>query len=303
MTAGDRAAQGAAALATLLAVAGLPAALTVLVGWPLPSQVPDAQDATGWVTQPISSQAVVATLTVIAWLAWAHFVLCFVVELVNATARRGRPAWSVPFGGANQDTARKLVTALLLVGAAGPLAAGSAAAAVPDISTISSHQQLTFRPNTKPAPVSAAGQTLPAPSSTDSSSTTAHASAPGSALREYVVAPPAAGYHDNLWDIAEKHLGEGTRWAQIQEMNAGLTQPDGAALDDPDLIRPGWRLQMPADAVHLPLWGESLMRRWRRLPPRRSNPPRRRTMPRRRGRARRTLQWCTWWSLVRPCGA
>ena len=55
---------------------------------------------------------------------------------------------------------------------------------------------------------------------------------------------------DTLWDIAATHLGDGDRYPEIVELNLGVTQPDGATLDDPDLVRPGWTLALPvADPV------------------------------------------------------
>ena len=56
---------------------------------------------------------------------------------------------------------------------------------------------------------------------------------------------------DTLWDIAAARLGDGARYPEIFDLNAGVTQHGGGGLTDPDLIRPGWRLVLPvaADAV------------------------------------------------------
>ena len=51
---------------------------------------------------------------------------------------------------------------------------------------------------------------------------------------------------DTLWDLAEEHLDAGERYPEIVDRNLGVTQPDGNSLEDPDLILPGWRLEMPA---------------------------------------------------------
>ncbi len=50
---------------------------------------------------------------------------------------------------------------------------------------------------------------------------------------------------DTLWDIAADHLGDGHRYPKIADLNHGVSQPDGARLTDPDLIRPGWVLRLP----------------------------------------------------------
>lgn len=56
---------------------------------------------------------------------------------------------------------------------------------------------------------------------------------------------------DSLWRLAEDHLGDGLRWRDIWELNRGKEFPVGSHLRDPDLIRPGWVLDLPADATVL----------------------------------------------------
>ncbi len=51
---------------------------------------------------------------------------------------------------------------------------------------------------------------------------------------------------DTLWGLARTHLGTGTRWKQIFDLNAGRVQADGKRLTDPDLIVIGWVLELPA---------------------------------------------------------
>jgi hypothetical protein len=63
---------------------------------------------------------------------------------------------------------------------------------------------------------------------------------------------------DTLWDIADEQLGDPTAWPEIWERNAGDDMGGGRAFDDPNLILPGWELELadvmpaevsPADAV------------------------------------------------------
>ncbi|MCL3862064.1 LysM peptidoglycan-binding domain-containing protein [Actinotalea sp. K2] len=67
------------------------------------------------------------------------------------------------------------------------------------------------------------------------------------AVPEHVVVPG-----NTLWGIAAEHLNDGARFPEVFDLNAGVTQPDGSSLTDPDLIRPGWRLALPAEAAVAP---------------------------------------------------
>jgi len=58
---------------------------------------------------------------------------------------------------------------------------------------------------------------------------------------------------DTLWDIAADELGDPTRFPEIFEANRGDLQPDGGRLEDADLIRTGWVLEIPDTlAAHAP---------------------------------------------------
>ena len=51
---------------------------------------------------------------------------------------------------------------------------------------------------------------------------------------------------DYLRKIARDHLGDENRWREIYELNRGVTQADGRALTNPNLIQIGWILEIPA---------------------------------------------------------
>jgi nucleoid-associated protein YgaU len=66
-------------------------------------------------------------------------------------------------------------------------------------------------------------------------------------LRLYVVRGAGQGRRpDTLTRIAERYLGDPARWSEIYALNRG-------ALVSADLIRPGDRLRLPADAIGLPV--------------------------------------------------
>lgn len=72
--------------------------------------------------------------------------------------------------------------------------------------------------------------------------------APARAEKVYVVRPPAGRFHQSLWEIAERCLGDGRRYREIFELNKDRPQPDGGMLTIASLIRPGWVLRMPWEA-------------------------------------------------------
>ena len=51
---------------------------------------------------------------------------------------------------------------------------------------------------------------------------------------------------DSLWRLASRHLGSGSRWREIFDLNEGQVQADGRSLRNPDLLLIGWVLELPA---------------------------------------------------------
>lgn len=52
---------------------------------------------------------------------------------------------------------------------------------------------------------------------------------------------------DTLSEIAEQQLGDAEAWPEIFEENAGRQMVDGRTFDDPNLILPGWQINVSAD--------------------------------------------------------
>ena len=216
------------ALATLLLlVGGIPAALVATVGWPLPRSVPRLGDITSALGgQSIDDAFLIKALAVVCWLAWAQFVACVGVEIMGW--RHGRAPRAVPFAGALQPlVAQLVVTAALLV-------------------------HLTPRPSS-PAPVTVSVAPIvrvygPAPANVaEVAPVVVSEPEPAAAsAATYVVKP-----RDDLWSLAETHLGDGRRWRELFDLNRDRPQAHGGALRRPSLIRPGWVLQFPRDAVGL----------------------------------------------------
>ncbi|MET7451226.1 BTAD domain-containing putative transcriptional regulator [Streptomyces sp. NPDC005574] len=236
-------------LALVVLVVGVPGVLAVLVGWPLPHEFEPMK----WLKHQITVSTFLHILTVIVWLAWAQFTACVLVEVKAALSGVGVPG-RVPGSGGSQLLARQLVAALLLVSA-------TAASFTPGLSQLGHSLEDNQR-----GTVAAAQQTpgLFAQQQEQAASTAAalaeqasqaasHAEAAGATAgsgdtKYYRIQPPEGRHHDSLWEIAQRHLGDGRRYKEIYELNKDRVQPDGSRLSEASLIRPGWIMEMPGDA-------------------------------------------------------
>ncbi|MFI5623479.1 LysM peptidoglycan-binding domain-containing protein [Nocardioides sp. NPDC051685] len=265
-----------ACLAILVLLVGAPAAMLLLGAIP-------RSDGFEWrdlVRQDDGSLAL-QVITAFAWITWAWFAVTIVLEVVA----RLRSVRAPRFPGLPQASANRLVGAAVLLFVAVPAAAPAVAplrATAPPM------------PETPPAAPVSATLEPPSPVVDQSAAKT----------------PPTTSYTvkrgDSLWRIAESHLGAGTRFTEIVDLNPealngnadflpiglvlrlpvltprvneetyvvqpgdtlaeiaqdelhdperypeifdasrGTRQPDGERLTDPDLIRPGWSLTIPA---------------------------------------------------------
>lgn len=72
---------------------------------------------------------------------------------------------------------------------------------------------------------------------------------PAAATPEVAAASVTVHPGDTLWEIAADELHDGHRYVEIVDLNEGHPQADGSALRDPDLIEPGWVLELPTDGA------------------------------------------------------
>ncbi|MFF4143857.1 BTAD domain-containing putative transcriptional regulator [Streptomyces sp. NPDC001698] len=244
-TAGDFVKAFLAFLALLVLLVGVPLALATQIGWPLPHGVPSLD----WLQQEITVQTFLSILTVVVWLAWAQFTACVLVEMKAALSGVGVPG-RVPGAGPSQLLARQLVAALLLVGA-------TAASLTPGLSQLGHGLE-----GNQKGTVAAAQQTpgglfgqqreqaanTAAAVAEQAASVAAKAEAKQGDTKYYRIQPPEGRHHDSLWEIAQRHLGDGRRYKEIYQLNKDRVQPDGSRLSEASLIRPGWIMEMPADA-------------------------------------------------------
>ena len=217
-----------ALLALVVVLAGAPAALAGTVGWPLPRAVPHLGELTSALGgQSIDDSFLVKALAVVCWLAWAQFTACVAVEVIGW--RRGRGTRHIPLSGALQPLVAQLVmTAALLLQLVPRPTAGS-----PVVLRVAATTEI---------------RTVIPPAGTITNTTLAEAPSVSSGK-------PAPTYtvkaRDDLWTLAETHLGDPRRWRELFELNRGRPQPKGGALRNSRLIRPGWVLQFPQDAIGL----------------------------------------------------
>ncbi|NEA68172.1 bacterial transcriptional activator domain-containing protein [Streptomyces sp. SID12488] len=240
------------ALAGLLV--GVPYALAVVIGWPFP----DGSPSLDWLQEEITVKTFTGVLGVIVWIAWAQFTACVLVEVKAALSGVGMPG-RVPGAGPSQLLARQLVAALLLVGA-------TAASLTPGLSQLG-HSMDGNQQGTVASAQATPGGSLTgmfAQQQEQAASTAAalgrqaadaasHAEVGGPSVKTgdtkyYRIQPPEGRHHDSLWEIAQRHLGDGRRYGEIYQLNKDRVQPDGSRLSEASLIRPGWIMEMPGDA-------------------------------------------------------
>jgi DNA-binding SARP family transcriptional activator/LysM repeat protein len=253
-----RALSGLGALAALVVFfVGLPAALVVLAGWPVPTL---GAVRTAIELRYLPNELVRQIAACVAWLGWAWLLVA--VLRMGIAAWQDRPvrpatgtAWLLPW--VRRTTAALVVCSGLLGRSPAWSAPGSSPVAATALAAEPHHEQ----------PVRAARShvTLRAAPLGEGDASRDRDDRAGPARVQPVAAGPrggtasvssAAGQRyrvqpgDVLWDIAGKQLKDPMRWKAIWELNRGrvLVDVDGIhrVFTDPKLLRPGWELLMPA---------------------------------------------------------
>ncbi|MFG2089305.1 BTAD domain-containing putative transcriptional regulator [Spirillospora sp. NPDC048824] len=236
-SAGDVLAGIGAVVALSALMAGVPAALLILFGSPLPDHVPSASD----LTQRVGPGSLIAILVALVWLAWLQLAVCVAVEVYAGIRGVGVPA-RVPLAGGTQSLVHRLVVAALLLFTATTaiMPAFSGAGGLSQRPPVQTQSQEFHRIPAAPERTAVADRVA--------ADLAAEPLEKAATTKIYRVQPPEGRHHESLWEIAEKCLGEGRRYKEIFALNKGHIQPDGTRLTIASLIRPGWILEMPADA-------------------------------------------------------
>lgn len=220
-------------------VGGVPYLLVTLFGPPWPEQMP-TRDV---LFSELDAQSVLKIIAFFIWVAWAHFVICLLTEIVAERRGRGMSP-HVPLGGGSQGLARKLVAGVvLLAGSASVTVPVAQAVTAPSVQTPTSTTVTTGHDLSPSMQVEPASKVLPGVTGVRT-----NADENGRVVKYTEVKPPEGRNYDCLWDIAERYLGDGRRYKEIYDLNKGKLQPDGKRLSNPDLIYPGWQVRLPADA-------------------------------------------------------
>lgn len=210
---------------------GLPWALATFGRWPI-TGIPSNEQIRNVGDAVVSDTAVFGVLTLAAWLVWALFTISFLVE--SRAAMRGLQAPQIALAGPLQRAARLLVATIIL----GVTVQHTAppASALP-----------TAPPSQSPTAVAAhlSDHRVDIPSPPES---VPLASSPSEATHRVTI---TVANGDSAWSLAEIHLGDGMRWRELWEANRSVVQPDGRRWSDPQIIRPGWRLELPAGDDHV----------------------------------------------------
>ena len=110
--------RGLASLALLVGlVVGVPAALLVLGGNPLPRRW-DPSGLWAALLRPDDGTVLARLLTLVGWAAWVVFALSLLVELVNLVRRRSSDVVLPGLGGVQQWAAGLMLSVVALRGAA-----------------------------------------------------------------------------------------------------------------------------------------------------------------------------------------
>jgi nucleoid-associated protein YgaU len=194
-------------------VAGLPAALFVLRGDPLPERMPSPEGIWEALSSPDDGTLFLDVLTWVGWLAWASFTISVLLELVARVTRR--PALRVPGLRGQQRVAAVLIAAIAALAVTPTVASASAAVVqAPPAVTLTTPLDPGQRPDTGRLPTAGTDSVL-------------HLVERG----------------QGLLDVQDRY---GVPWQRIAEANFGVTQPDGRQLHQGQTrIYPGWQLRIP----------------------------------------------------------
>ncbi|HEX8509541.1 MAG TPA: LysM peptidoglycan-binding domain-containing protein, partial [Propionibacteriaceae bacterium] len=229
--------KGLTALAALLvALAGIPAALVVLGGNPLPQDL-DLASVVRALLRPDDGTILIGLITVVGWVAWLLFAVSLLVELLNLLSGR-RVRLTVPGLGGPQRLVAGLLLAVVALGAAPAMAATA-----PPVTSSSSSPSSSLTPDApaprSPASTAAAAMRAPEAPRDRPAALQPGADVAGSGSQGVTSATHLVARGDDLWSLAERYYGEGRDWRKIARANPRVLT------GGPDRLEVGWLLVVP----------------------------------------------------------
>ncbi len=223
-TLGQRLRGLAATLVILLLVAGVPFLLVAIGAAPWNANLSELGTL---LASPDDGTLAMAVIAAVAWIAWLVVAVSVVLEVISQI--RGLPAPSLPGLGGPQRVAGQLVAVAALLFVAAPTILGA-------FPTPPAHATAAATPVPDEAPHPAiveAAPVLPHAAPVLVKTPTNHTS-----TIDYTVKRG-----DSLWKIAERLLGDGTRFPEIVELNQSVLN------GRPDFILAGTVLKVPHEAT------------------------------------------------------
>jgi len=196
-------------LGLVLLIVGPPLLLWTFKSAFLPDHVPAFPEVVGWVTERDTGQVFLLVVAAAGVIAWLQLVVAVVLECVALA--RGVAVPRLP----GFRWAQRLVAGVLFGLMIGTTAAEASQPAAPAFTVAQQvSEQRSHQTADEADPLAAGGYTV----------------VPG----------------DSLMSIAAEQLGDESRYQEIFYLNQGRRQADGETLRSVDLIKPGWRLTLPA---------------------------------------------------------
>jgi nucleoid-associated protein YgaU len=244
-------ATGLISLVVIVALlAGIPALLIVVIGFPLPTEAPSIDlIRTHLADGDIPDPFLVKTLALTVWLVWAQLAVAIVVE--GVALARGRLSGRAPVLPGVQAVVGKLVAStVLLISAFAPTRSAAPAPIVAPAAVA------------EPAPGFDPGVGVGVGVGVGATIGPSVGSSPEAGRAAIVPAGPVGGTVDGAgavyttrpgdtwWDVAERLLGDGLRWSEVRTLNLGRAMAGGGLITErTESVRAGWQLRVPVDAA------------------------------------------------------